>query len=460
MTDLRYRPVVALDLDGVLRVPTLQAGLEQPHPTGTAEITMRRVAFPCYSHEEPPWDERGEWTGSHAFSESAAAWVRELIAHGTDVVWVSSWGAYTNVYFAEAFGLPSLPFMDWTEGAAAETAPQNTAKWLSDKFPGRPLLWVSADAGSEAVAALRDLRVPSDMACTRVYPTDRHVGVTAADAAALSSWLDTCESEEGQEELRRRERRRVRDRAAARTRERWGSQTRYRRWRAARERLRPVLGSDSVLLTLLVDQVLDSPDDIDPQYVAKLRGEWGRPDDPPAEALVHLLRLPRRSLVRTSVLAWAGQGYPPGVGGILSRGHAAGLRTLDVGRGWWSLLVALDDSLARLDPDYTVTAVRSLDGRLQFLAQSSAPHWYGHALDQLVRAARKRAARTCERCGRAGIRHEIDGGRGAVLCDEHARPLSDEEIEFAVAAGVPRELFAIGGAIEGTLFAIPQAPSG
>lgn len=459
MTDLRYRPVVALDLDGVLRVPTPQSGLDGPSPPGTAEITMRRVAFPSYSHEEPPWDERGEWTGYHAFSESAAAWVRELVAHGTDVVSVSSWGAYINVYFAEAFGLPFLPFMDWADGVPAETAPQKTARWLSDKFPGRPLLWVSADAGPEAVAALRDRRVPVDTACTRVYLTDRNVGLTDTDATALNLWLDACESQDGQEELRRRERRRVRDRAAARMRERWGSATRYRRWRAARQRLGPVLGSGSVLLTLLADRALESPDDIDLEYAAKLRGEWGRPGDPPAEALVHLMRLPRRNLVRTNVLAWAGHGYPPALGGILSRGHAAGLRTLEVGRGWWPLLVALDDSLARLDPEYAVTAVRCRDGRLQFVVQSSAPHWYGHAVDQLVRAARKRAARTCERCGRAGKRQEIDGRRGAVLCAEHARRLSDEEIEFAVAAGVPRELFAAGGAIEGDLFAIPRGPS-
>lgn len=447
---MSYRPVVALDLDGVLRIPAGEPGREIRTGVMVADVTMRRASFPSYSHDEPPWDDVGEWTAPHTFSGTGAAWVRDLEARDIDLVWISSWGAYVNVYFAPALGLPPLPFMDGVVGLDEPNRSLSSARWLGQQFAGRPLLWVSGAVTPETLAELRARRSPTDRARTRALLPDRYLGITSTDASTMDAWLDAAQSEQGQDELRRRDRRRTATRRSVAVTDRWGSSTRYRRWRAARERLTPSLGSESVLLTLLADYVLERGDEIDSEYVAQLRAEWGRPTDPPVDALVGLLRLPRRR-TRTNVLAWRGSGYPPGLGGLLSRGHANGLRTLDVGRGWWPLLMALDDDLARIDLEYTVSRVRSSEGHLLLAVQSSRPEWFAPAFAQVTRAAQRRAARTCERCGRRGSRREVEGAPASVLCDVHARPLTEDEVTFALAAGVPPDVFVLNGEIEGAL---------
>lgn len=453
MTEPSYRPVVALELDGVLRIPGGHLESGTLGDTRRLEVTMRRRGFPTYSHLEPPWDPRGDWTGSHSFSGAAVEWVRALLARGCTVTWVSSWGGYVNVYFADALGLPMMPFMDWAVGAQEHNRHLVVARWLSQRFAGRPLLWVCADVDSADVAALRSLRTAADRARTRVFVPDRSLGVTATDAGEMDAWLEAAESEEGQEEFRRRDRRRQASRRAELVRDRWGTPARYRRWLSARRRLEPVLGSDNELLVLLADYVLEFGDKFDANDVAQIRERWGRATDPPVEALVALLRPTPGRPMRTTVLTWAGHGYPPGLGGLLSRGHASGIRTLDVGRGWWPLLVRLDDQLARIDPVYTVIRLRSVDGRLRFEAESSQPIWFRPVFGQIIRAAQQRAARTCERCGRNGRRRDGEGTRATVLCDAHARPLTDEEVTFALAGGVPPEIFALDGEIEATVSA-------
>lgn len=437
MNSDQLQPVVALELDGVIRVPG--AG---PRPevreTLTAEITMRRSTFPSYTLTQPPWDEVGEWSGVHTFSAAGVRWVRELAAAGTTVVWTSSWGAYANVYFGTALGIPELPFRD-----AADVSAARVPRWLLRTYGGRPLLWVNADAGPEAGAALRA------RALTRLHVPDREVGITGADVDSMNDWLDMVSDPDGRAELRRRRRRGMLARAATVRREMWGDEGRYRRRRAARTRLLPALGEGSTLLTLLADYALECGADIDRDDVERLREEWGGPDDPSAHELIGLLE-GRGDRTGAELVSWAGHGYPPQVQALMDR---ASLVTLEVGRGWWPLLVALDTQLAQLDSEYTVGKVRSSGGRLQFEAASTAPGWQTDRVARLVRATQARAAGTCERCGRPGARC---GDSGAVLCEEHSRPLSDDEIACAIAAGVPADAFAHGGGVEATLIGLPQ----
>lgn len=81
--------MVALDLDGVLRIPNAVT-TERRVGVVTAEIVKRNGAFPWYSHDEPPWDARDEWRAVHTFSGPGAAWVEDLLARGAEVVWAST----------------------------------------------------------------------------------------------------------------------------------------------------------------------------------------------------------------------------------------------------------------------------------------------------------------------------------------------------------------------------------
>lgn len=448
MTEARFHPVVALDLDGVIRVPHVEAAREFRSDVRPVEITMRQLAFPSYSHEEPPWDEIGEWTAVHAFSQPGTVWVHDLVARGITVVWASPWRAYANVYFGRAFGLPELPFIDVDYEADFALG---VAHQLSRQFRGRPLLWVCADPPAGAGTTLPDLRGPNDRARTRAFVTESGLGIAPSDVKKMDQWLDLTLTAEGQDELRRSERRRRGRRRAVAARARWGSERRHRRWRAARALLIPALGPESTLLALLVDYALESGGRIDPAYVEELRELWGRPTDPPTESIVGMLALATQARISvcTSDSTWVGEGYPPALRGLVRRITGDVPANLRVGRGWWPLLARLDARLGGVDPGYTVTSVRAAGGHLEFQAETTAPQWYGTAFRRTIRGAVAEAAHTCERCGREGARR---GDVSAVLCNEHARPLTDDEVAFAVQGGVPPEVFVREGAVDGTLF--------
>jgi hypothetical protein len=58
----------------------------------------------------------------------------------------------------------------------------------------------------------------------------------------------------------------------------------------------------------------------------------------------------------------------------------------------------------------------------------------------LVTDAETRSAGICEQCGRSGTRHVVRGGR-VVACDEHWNPLTEAEVAFAIAGGIPKSAF-------------------
>jgi hypothetical protein len=137
-----------------------------------------------------------------------------------------------------------------------------------------------------------------------------------------------------------------------------------------------------------------------------------------------------------SLASWTAPGYPPAVQRVADRIVTGWWPQLQIGRGWWELVAALDARLSQLDPEYRVTQIRAANGVLQYDVSAGADDEFL----RLVIDAETTSAGICEQCGRPGTRHVVRGGR-VVACDEHWNPLTDAEIAFAIAGGIPSTAF-------------------
>jgi len=194
-----FSPVVALDVDGVLRIPEPRPG--EGTETIAAEITMRRDLFPSRFHQSPRWDDEGAFTATHFFAATGVEWVRSLVERGVDVRWCTTWGILANTYFTTVLGLPEFPAI-----FAPPRWDENAVEWkvriIAEASRGRPVLWVDDQAWEEA---LRYTHAPR--ALTGVRHIDPAVGITPDDVTAMDTWLTLAGSPEGHDELRRQWRR-------------------------------------------------------------------------------------------------------------------------------------------------------------------------------------------------------------------------------------------------------------
>ncbi len=236
--DDRYRPVVAVDIDGVLRLRRGNVAGSERLGAFVAEVTVHRDAYPTVFHSAPDWDDDGLSTKRHLFSGIGAAWVQSLLDRGVEVVWATTWQEHANTYFAPILGLPPLP----VAVVGDEEREWGPAEWksvqLARGFPGRPLLWVDDMPPMWAAYQLNGLRSPRDRALTRLqWIRDPTVGITHEDVAEMDEWLTLTTHDAGHAELRRRRRRqRDRDRDEADT-LRFGSRARARQYRRTRAAL-------------------------------------------------------------------------------------------------------------------------------------------------------------------------------------------------------------------------------
>lgn len=288
--NLRFRPVVAVDVDGVLRLPPLEGDEAYAGRFGVT-ITIRRQGYPTFLHREPEWDENEEWTTKHFLSGVGAAWLRGLLERGVDVVWATTWQHAANDYFARPLGLPDLPVAVSGDGERSLGSSSWKSLQLSRRFKGRPLLWVDDNSVLSPSLALPALRSRNDRVLTRFHWIRNAVaGITNRDVEEMDGWLALTRTPQGHEELRRR-RRRERDRNRATYRRgRWGNEAEYQRWRTIHGRLEIVLGTDRALPDVLASYAFAHRDDLDPAEIDVLVTEWGDEDTPPATELIHIIR--------------------------------------------------------------------------------------------------------------------------------------------------------------------------
>lgn len=294
-SDARFRPVVAVDVDGVLRVEAPDSGETPPEGVFRRRVTVTREGYPLVFHREPEWDEHDQWSSHHWFSGVGAEWLRDLLDRGVEVVWATTWQHAANQYFAKRLGVPQLPVAVKGGPQGSWTASMWKAAQLGAKFPGRPLLWVDDTRSREALNRLDWARRPRDRAVTHFHwVTDWAAGITRDDIIEMDQWLALASTPDGHDELRRQRRRaQARDRYWTRPRPR-GSHAQYMRWNEINTRLRVALGPDDIVVRLLGDDALDHPDGLDPAAITALIDQLGSDTTASAADIIRIIRDHRR----------------------------------------------------------------------------------------------------------------------------------------------------------------------
>lgn len=273
----RLRPVVAVDIDGVLRLGVRPNG---PTPEGAypVELTTRADAYPTFFHRSPTWDEDGTQTNTHWLSGIGADWIRSLLGRGIDVVWATTWQEYANVYFAEPLGIPPLPL--GVSGGGDEGEFPDSPEWksvtLAQRFPGRPLVWVDDNPVSDNRLDLPEIRAPRDRALTwSFWVTNSERGITRDDVTHLDAWLALASTPEGHDTLRRRRRNERRRTQRTQARYAHGTLARAAKWERAYKLAEALLEEpDRSLAALIAGSVRD--DTFDRDHLRDLVERWKR----------------------------------------------------------------------------------------------------------------------------------------------------------------------------------------
>ncbi|MDO8382807.1 MAG: hypothetical protein Q7T17_07505 [Microbacterium sp.] len=288
MTSDQFRPVVAIEVTGLLGVPfppNIDTKLLADVGAGS-EITFRRGAFPSRFVGEPVWEECGEHRERWAFLGQGSSWVKSLLGRDVDVVWASRYQEYVNTYFGAALGLPELPVAARDDGRFHTTEADWKASQLSiDDYADRPLLWVNDELTTAGRHLLERYRKPAMRAltCSKYIPDSASNG----DVQFMSDWLELTQSPSGQGELRRQRARFTN----ARRRRGFSTERMHREWVLVRTRLEYVVDFRSGLAAPLAAYAVDHAGELDVRVVAQIREEWGLAFDPPAEELLPLLSI-------------------------------------------------------------------------------------------------------------------------------------------------------------------------
>ena len=94
--------------------------------------------------------------------------------------------------------------------------------------------------------------------------------------------------------------------------------------------------------------------------------------------------------------------YAAGLEAILRRIPDGWGRWIGCGRGWYPIIVKLDERLAAIDPDYEVMQVKEKFGTLRYYCTGDGEE----AVFNLIMEAEQQSAVTCELCGTPGQIHE------------------------------------------------------
>lgn len=117
--------------------------------------------------------------------------------------------------------------------------------------------------------------------------------------------------------------------------------------------------------------------------------------------------------------------YPEAISGLIMRIAPDWSPTVDVGPGWYPLLMRLDERLTAIAPRYIIHQVKSKFGALCFYAQpSDDPYHYDESFQDAITAAEWESTRTCEECAAPAYTYTI-GLWVWTLCEAHASEKRD-----------------------------------
>lgn len=284
MTSDRFRPVVAIEVNGLLGIPLPPNVVTMFMDSTGAEITYRRETFPSRFAVEPRWNSAGEYKEHWAFFGRGVRCVHRLLEQNIEVVWASRFQQATNLYFSQALGFPDLPIATLDDGRLHTTEADWKASQLGQgMYDGRPLLWINDELTAAGRYLLERWRRPADwhISFAKYIPDSPSDG----DVQFIDSWLEGAQSASGQKELRRLHTRFMRKRRA----HGFSTDLMHRDWVAIRKRLDNIVDFRSGLAAPLAAYAVDHAGELDVRVVAQIREEWGLPVDPPVEDLLRLL---------------------------------------------------------------------------------------------------------------------------------------------------------------------------
>lgn len=115
--------------------------------------------------------------------------------------------------------------------------------------------------------------------------------------------------------------------------------------------------------------------------------------------------------------------YAEGLTRILNRFPEGWGRWIDVGRGWYPLIVELDRQITEVVPTYDIYQVKEKFGGLRFYIGPLTPDVFP-LVHNLINAAEARSYHTCEVCGVEGNQVTTEGtGWVTSRCPEcHQKP--------------------------------------
>jgi hypothetical protein len=164
------RPLVYVDVDGVLQPDRPGPGY-QPH------------------RYNGPGPDGSPVTGTVWLHPQHGAWLAELAAAGTNLVWATSWRHLANSFVAPHLGLPGTwPVLDIAatgvafgysvkRGPVLEHAGTRPFAWLDDDFGPRDPQWATHRTRHEAP--------------TLLVPVDPYHGLTRQHVDTVLAWLAT-----------------------------------------------------------------------------------------------------------------------------------------------------------------------------------------------------------------------------------------------------------------------------
>lgn len=202
----RYRPVVAIEVEGLLAVSN-DTGRLPSSDRWPLQVDVYRDMIPEEAWGRPRWDEDDHWVHWHWISRTGVDWVQSLLGDEIDVVWASQWHGAANTCFGERIGLPELDSVrDRTQRGFFET-PEFETSPLRERSDGRPLLLISRIASRDGGERLMQLRRPRDRAITALRTVSWEMGPTPEALADMDAWLSLASDPAGQEALRDQRRR-------------------------------------------------------------------------------------------------------------------------------------------------------------------------------------------------------------------------------------------------------------
>jgi hypothetical protein len=170
--------VVTIDVDGVLATDPALAGGEQ---------VLSGLGYRSHEFDGLGPDGRPA-AGTVWLNPEHGQWLRELVDHGAELAWATSWGVRAAEWIAPRLGLPEMSVIEVpNHGPAFGWSPKvgPIGAWVAD----RPVAWLDDQFGGKEYGWAEDRR--DDGIPTVIVPVGPALGLQRQNVDDVITWLDT-----------------------------------------------------------------------------------------------------------------------------------------------------------------------------------------------------------------------------------------------------------------------------